>query len=269
MKPWFTNGSVSVFVGLSLAACGTTPTTPQPAAPIQVLATKPALPDTLPSDAEPDETSVTATDPTDGDLEAEAEAPPALACIPRDLSAQKPAIKPRRASAKHFEGGCFATTIDGRQAVFVLSYSDRFADHGMQESTRVEWFGHGEPPEVDLDCLVDDCGRRRIAAMKRAIKRARLITCYETDEAVVDAKAHPLSESEDTLWITPVGQPIRPFHTLAMSEHDGGDHESLETFFQHPDGGPLFALIHNADTGLSEDRVETFDAVALGFCDGE
>lgn len=157
---------------------------------------------------------------------------------------------------------CLAATPDGRHAAFLMHRSDMFDQTESGAVREVRWFGPAPLPTTDLGCLADTC----TPAQRKALEKAGLVTCPRVEGAArVDGHTVPLVEGAGALWLVLPDGP-RWVRDIAMSAHDGGDHESFEAIFQTGATLPAFLYFTNADTGLSENRVTVVDDAAAGLC---
>lgn len=184
-------------------------------------------------------------------------------CVPRPNGPQRydfepmPAFDPKPASPS-----CVAMTPDGKMAAFKIFRTGEGAT-----PNEVVWFGAGTAPALDLRCLVRGCQQPERDAMAAAAAQAGLIGCHEARGTVgIDGWATPwMYKGNEVKLKTASGW--RVVHRLAMSAHDGGDHEQLWKVFQFLGSGPIFLYIGNADTGFSESRVTVLDDAKMNLCE--
>jgi hypothetical protein len=190
-------------------------------------------------------------------------------CAARPTAPAAPALpdgRPARLDPTAAEADCLATTADGRHAAFLMTRSDRFDESEAGAMRAVRWFGPEPLPAVDLSCLAASCDRRAREALAKAIDAAGLVSCARVEGAVrIDGLSVPLFEGANALWLSLPGGP-RWVRDVVVSAHDGGDHEAFEAVFQTGRTLPAFLSFHNADTGLSENRVMVLDEAAAGLC---
>lgn len=186
-------------------------------------------------------------------------------CAPRPTSDRGPAlprVEPAPFDPADPGDDCLAATADGRHAAFMMMRSDSFDESEAGSERGVRWFGAEPPPTVDLSCLAGTCK----PAQRKAMAQAGLVACRRVEHAVrIDGFAVPMVEGAGGLWLDLPGGP-RWVRDIAMSAHDGGDHENFEAIFQTGATLPAFLYFTNADTGLSENRVTVLDDAAAGLC---
>ncbi len=183
-------------------------------------------------------------------------------CVPRPKGPKAAAIEPPLAfDPKPASPSCVAMTPDGKMAAFKIFRTGEGA-----APNEAVWFGAGTAPEMDLTCLVRGCKQPERDAMAAAALQAGLVGCPEARGTVaIDGWATPwMYQGNEVKLKTTSGW--RVVHRLAMSAHDGGDHEELWKVFQFSGGGPIFLYLGNADTGFSESRVTVLDDGKMNLC---
>lgn len=186
-------------------------------------------------------------------------------CAPRptaDRGPPHPRVEPAPFDPAEPGDDCLAATPDGRHAAFLMHRSDSFDQTESGAVREVRWFGPAPLPTTDLSCLAETC----TPAQRKTLGKAGLVACNRVEARVrIDGFTVPLIEGAGALWLDLPSGP-RWVRDIAMSAHDGGDHESFEAIFQTGATLPAFLYFTNADTGLSENRVTVLDDAAAGLC---
>ena len=175
--------------------------------------------------------------------------------------AAPPAFEPVKAGKS-----CVAMTADGMSAAIDTYYKNRMPEGGgAAPPTGINWYGPGPAPAIDLSCMQRGCSAEQKAALIAEATKLGLVGCSETrGKIALEGREVPFMYKDLALQLK-TASGWRVVHRM-RSGNDGDGHEELWKLFQHPAGGPVYALVGNQDTDREESLVYTLTTEGFNLC---